>query len=419
MNRVGTTATVYESEPEILATLGGLVRSCVDLDHAVPSLIRVATSVMQSDASFVILSKANESNSDFYFDSASETGQSLGALLAELKERLGRWIDKSRPSVVRDVTDDPCYSKRADELVGFPVRSLASTPLRIGGQTLGMMGVLSAKVGTFEERDLERLGAVAGALAWVIYNAESMGQIRALYEKLTEVNRLKGEFLATVVHELRTPVNIVIGNLDLLLGGFLGELNSRQIASLKTAMRNSGDALNLVSSLLDLSRLEAGQLVIRVEEFLLDDVWNELEFLFRIGLSGKDIRLTWESKGPLPSLKTDKVKIKGILSNIVFNAIKFTDRGEIQVCATPMRGGEAVELEVRDTGVGIPPEFLPSIFEPFRQVETSLTRSQGGAGLGLSIAKKLTDLLHGRIEVESEVGQGSVFRITLPARYAA
>ena len=158
--------------------------------------------------------------------------------------------------------------------------------------------------------------------------------------------------------------------------------------------------------------------MVSVEEFQLEDLWKELEPMFRIGLSGKKIGLTWEVKVPLPPLRTDKIKVKGILSNIVFNAIKFTDQGKIHVCASLVQG-DAVEIEIKDTGVGIRPELIPVIFEPFRQAESTVGRSQGGAGLGLSIAKKLIDLLHGRVEVESDEGQGSTFRIALPIQHAA
>ena len=156
-----------------------------------------------------------------------------------------------------------------------------------------------------------------------------------------------------------------------------------------------------------------------MEEFSLEDVWKELEMLFRTGLSGKEVALCWQVKTPLPGLKTDKIKIKEILSNIVFNAVKFTDRGMIEVSVSSVEGGEQIEIEVKDTGVGIPEDFLPFIFEPFRQAEGSFTRSHGGVGLGLSIAKRLLNLLHGRVEVESEVGKGSTFRITIPAKYSA
>jgi signal transduction histidine kinase len=199
----------------------------------------------------------------------------------------------------------------------------------------------------------------------------------------------------------------------------LGELSDRQRKSVETALRNSVEALNLVGGLLDLSRIEAGQSLVRVEEFRIEDVWAELEMLFRIGLSGKEVGLSWEIGPPVPALKTDRIKVKEILSNVVFNAVKYTDRGKIQVSAAPAGSGEAVEIKVADTGVGIPQDFLPFIFEPFRQENRSSIKSRGGIGLGLAISKRLLNLLQGRIEVESEVGRGTTFRITIPARYSA
>jgi len=323
------------------------------------------------------------------------------------------------PMVVSDVTREHHFSQRVDQATGFKTRSIACVPLRVRDELKGVIEVVSKRVGSFSDKDLDMLTAIAGPVAIMIDHARLINEVKSLHDKLEKAGRIKAEFLATMTHELRTPINIIIGNLDILLGGFLGELNNRQKESLKTAMRNSGEALNLVTSLLDLSRIEAGQVVVRVEEFSLEDVWKELEMLFRTGLSGKEVALCWQVKTPLPGLKTDKIKIKEILSNIVLNAVKFTDRGTIEVSVSSVEGGEQIEIEVKDTGVGIPEDFLPFIFEPFRQAEGSFTRSHGGVGLGLSIAKRLLNLLHGRVEVESEVGKGSTFRITIPAKYSA
>jgi signal transduction histidine kinase len=349
-----------------------------------------------------------------------EEAEQAGGVFRDNLEKIFRCLAETEHEwVVSDITREPRLSQRVHQLGDFRLRSLACAPLRVRKEFRGVIGVMSAGIGKFDDRDLETLTRVAPQLAMMIDNARLIHEIKPLCNRLAEMNRQRTEFLATVIHELRTPVSIVIGDLDVLLGGFLGELNSRQIASLQTALRNSWETLNLISSLLDLSRIQAGQLVVRAEEFRLEDLWNEVEMMFRIGLSGKEIDLTWEMKSPLPPLMTDKIKVKGILSNIVFNAIKFTDRGRIQVCASLVDEGNAVEIKIQDTGVGIPSELIPVIFEPFLQAEASVARSQGGAGLGLNIAKKLVDLLHGRIEVESNPGEGSTFRITIPAKYSS
>ena len=408
-----------ESEVQLLAALSELMGTSMAFEEVIAAAMRFTSAMMGADGSSLLLVNRKEGGLSFYIALGEKAGQLKSMTLARGEGIAGLVAESGIPVVVSDVRREARFSKRVDQVTGFKTGSIACVPLRIRDELKGVIEVVSKRVGTFSDKDLDMLTAIAGPVAVMIENARLIDEVKGLHEKLEKAGRVKAEFLATMTHELRTPINIVIGNLDILLGGFLGEVNDRQKDSLKTALRNSGEALNLIGSLLDLSRIEAGQVVIRVEEFRLEDIWKELELLFRIGLSGKQVDLAWEAREPLPLLKTDKIKVKEILSNVVFNAVKFTDRGRIRVCASPVRGGEEVELVVEDTGVGIPKEFLPFIFEPFRQAEGALTKSHGGVGLGLSIAKRLVNLLHGRIEVESEVGKGSTFRIALPAKYAA
>jgi len=408
-----------ESEVQILATLGELMGSSMPFREVITMAMRFTSAMMGADGSSLLLLDRKDGNLSFYIVLGEKAEQLRNITLAQGEGIAGYVAATGVPMVVSDVDREHHFSQRVDQATGFKTRSIACVPLRVRDELKGVIEVVSKRVGSFSDKDLDMLTAIAGPVAIMIDHARLIDEVKSLHEKLEKAGRVKAEFLATMTHELRTPINIIIGNLDILLGGFLGELNNRQKESLKTAMRNSGEALNLVTSLLDLSRIEAGQVIVRVEEFSLEDVWKELEMLFRTGLSGKEVELCWQVKTPLPGLKTDKIKIKEILSNIVLNAVKFTDRGTIEVSVSSVEGGEQIEIEVKDTGVGIPEDFLPFIFEPFRQAEGSFTRSHGGVGLGLSIAKRLLNLLHGRVEVESEVGKGSTFRITIPAKYSA
>lgn len=408
-----------ENEIQILAALSELMGTSMPFEEVIATAMRFTSAMMRADGSSLLLVNRKEGTLSFYIALGEKTEQLKNITLAQGEGIAGFVAETGVPMVVADVSRERRFSQRVDQTTGFKTRSIACVPLRVRDKLKGVIEVVSKGVGTFSDKELDMLTAIAGPIAIMIDNARLIDEVRSLHDKLEKAGRVKAEFLATMTHELRTPINIVIGNLDLMLGGYLGELSDRQRESLKTALRNSGEALNLIGSLLDLSRIEAGQFVIRVEEFRLEDIWTELELLFRIGLSGKEVELTWEVKAPIPPLKTDKIKVKEIISNIVFNAVKFTDRGRIQVVVSPLGGGDEVEMVVEDTGIGIPKDFLPFIFEPFRQAEESITRSHGGVGLGLSIAKRLLNLLHGRVEVESEVGKGSTFRIVIPTRYSA
>ena len=407
-----------ESEVQILATLGELMGSSMPFREVITMAMRFTSAMMGADGSSLLLLDRKDGNLSFYIVLGEKAEQLRNLTLAQGEGSAGYVAATGVPMVVSDVTREHHFSQRVDQATGFKTRSIACVPLRVRDELKGVIEVVSKRVGSFSDKDLDMLTAIAGPVAIMIDHARLIDDLKSLHEKLEKAGRVKAEFLATMTHELRTPINVVIGNLDILLGGFLGELNTRQKESLKTALRNSGEALNLVTSLLNLSRIEAGQVVVRVEEFSLEDIWKELEMLFRTGLSGKEVELCWRAKTPVPRLKTDKIKIKEILSNIVLNAVKFTDRGAIEVSVSSVEGGEQIEIEVRDTGVGIPEDFLPLIFEPFRQAEGSFSRSHGGVGLGLSIARRLLNLLHGRVEVESEVGKGSTFRITIPVKYS-
>ena len=408
-----------ESEVQILATLGELMGSSMPFREVITMAMRFTSAMMGADGSSLLLLDRKDGKLSFYIVLGEKAEQLKNITLTHGEGIAGYVAETGVPIVVADVNRERRFSKRVDQTTGFKTRSIACVPLRVRDELKGVIEVVSKRVGSFGDKDLDMLTAIAGPVAIMIDHAQLIDEVKSLHEKLEKAGRVKAEFLATMTHELRTPINVVIGNLDILLGGFLGELNTRQKESLKTALRNSGEALNLVTSLLDLSRIEAGQVVVRVEEFSLEDVWKELEILFRTGLSGKEVELRWQVKTPLPRLKTDKIKIKEILGNIVLNAVKFTDRGAIEVSVSSVEGGEQIEIEVRDTGVGIPEDFLPLIFEPFRQAEGSFSRSHGGVGLGLSIARRLLNLLHGQVEVDSEVGKGSTFRITIPAKYSA
>jgi signal transduction histidine kinase len=408
-----------ESEVRILAAIREHLRATLTLDEVVEGALRVGAGAVQADASSLVLRESEGAYRKFCFVAAEGAQRVEQIHLSPGEGLVGYVIATGVPVEVPDLALDTRFTERVDAICGIRAGALACVPLRVGEESLGVLEVAKKDAGSLSDTGFAALLSIAGPLAIMVAHARVLSEIKGLHEKLELANRAKAQFLATTSHELRTPMNIIIGNLDLLLDGFLGEMSSRQKESLRTALRNSGEALNLITSLLDLSRIEAGQVVIRVEEFRLDEVWKELELLFRIGLSGKEVELVWAPEEGLPSLKTDKVKVKEILSNIIFNAVKYTYQGKIEVTAAPMGGGSTVQIEVADTGVGIPSEYLSLIFEPFRQVEGVSVGAQGGVGLGLSIARRLLELLHGQIEIESEVGKGSTFRITLPTSYSA
>ena len=233
-------------------------------------------------------------------------------------------------------------------------------------------------------------------------------------EELERANRLKYDFVATMSHELRTPLNVIMGYGDLLVEGEFGPLAGEQTEILRRIDTSARQLLELINATLDLSRLDAGKLVLQRTEVSVADVLDTLDAETHELQQKPGVSVTWHVAPRLPSLYTDPLKLKVVLKNLVANAVKFTDHGDVGIRAARRAGG--VEIAVSDTGIGIPPDVQAIIFEPFRQAESSMTRRYGGVGLGLYIARRLTDLLGGTITVESAVGHGSTFRVRLPGK---
>jgi two-component system, NarL family, sensor histidine kinase BarA len=229
----------------------------------------------------------------------------------------------------------------------------------------------------------------------------------ALYES----NRLKGEFLATMSHELRTPLNSILGFSEVLLSSnHLNDKQKRWVGNIQT----SGERLlNLINDILDLAKIEAGKMQLRVVEFSIYDVCEAMMNMFRPLAEKKNIELRPQLAPGVPVLRQDVAKLQQILSNLLSNAIKFTPEGgrvQLRADAEP----QTLVLTVSDTGVGIAPEDQELVFEKFRQSGNPLTREHAGTGLGLSIVRELSKLLGGEVTLQSELGRGSTFTVRLP-----
>ena len=231
--------------------------------------------------------------------------------------------------------------------------------------------------------------------------------------KLIEVLQLKSQFLATISHELRTPMNAIIGFSQLLLRPKCGIISQQQKDMVERILNNGKNLLMLVNEILDFSKLQAGKFDLKPEIFDLSNLVNATVAKIRSLAEAKKLSLEVEIDLKNPILYNDSIRIQQILNNLLSNAIKFTENGSIQVQIEEI-GQNRIKLEVADTGIGIAADNIKYIFEPLRQLDQSITRKFGGTGLGLPIVKALVDMMNGNIVVESELGKGSVFRIELP-----
>jgi CheY-like chemotaxis protein/CHASE3 domain sensor protein len=232
--------------------------------------------------------------------------------------------------------------------------------------------------------------------------------------RLEQSSRYKSEFLANMSHELRTPLNSSLILAKLLQQNRTGNLTEEQVRYAETIHASNSDLLVLINDILDLSKVEAGQVTVELETVSIDATLQALEELFRPMASAKHLRLAFDrSPGTPDTFITDGQRVTQILRNLLSNAVKFTERGEVALSVAPAEG-DMLRIDVRDSGIGIAADKLEMIFEAFQQADGSTSRQYGGSGLGLSISREFSRLLGGRITVASEVGKGSVFTLWLP-----
>jgi signal transduction histidine kinase len=269
--------------------------------------------------------------------------------------------------------------------------------------------------GDFSQRvavaNRDELGTLAGGVNRM---TDELGR---LYEQLETASRHKSEFLANMSHELRTPLNAILGYTELLLDGIYGPLEEKQRGVLQRLEANGKHLLGLINDVLDLSKIEAGQMALSVEDYSLTSMVNTVLAATESLAKAKGLELTAAVADGLPHGLGDERRLTQVLLNVVGNAIKFTDRGSVHIEAGAADG--RFDIAVTDTGPGIAPEDQERIFAAFQQVNNTSTRTQGGTGLGLAITSRILDMHGGSIAVESVLGQGSTFRIALPVRAAA
>jgi PAS domain S-box-containing protein len=231
-----------------------------------------------------------------------------------------------------------------------------------------------------------------------------------------EASRIKSDFVSNVSHELRTPLNAIIGYSTLLRDELYGALGEEQKQPVHGVLRNAKDLLNLINDLLDLSKIESGKMSVDLDKIDLAALLKEIVFGMQPLIDNKSLSVEHRMT-PLSPIESDTNKLRQILVNLISNAIKFTEKGQITIIATDQPEEKGIEIAVQDTGIGISPDELPKIFEAFHQADTTSTRKFGGTGLGLAIVKELVRLLNGRIGVESVPGEGTTFTLFLPYRW--
>ncbi|MCA9970739.1 MAG: GAF domain-containing protein [Anaerolineales bacterium] len=296
-------------------------------------------------------------------------------------------------------------------------QSEAVFPMIVGDELIGVLSLQSEIEDRFGPDDVEIFGILAEQIAIAVKNAQLYETERQLAEELRTADRVKSQFLASMSHELRTPLNAIMNFTEMVTLEMMGPLNAEQKGLLSQSLTSSQHLLNLINDVLDISKIQAGRLALFVEDNV--DLHAELETVLgmvRPLLNDKPVRLIEDVDDNLPRIAGDRRRIRQILLNLLTNAAKFTDAGCVTLSVK--HRGDRVLFAVADTGPGIPAEMQTYIFEPFVQTKDGIKHAEG-TGLGLPITRSLVEAHEGQLWLESEVGEGTVFYVTLPVRQTA
>ena len=328
---------------------------------------------------------------------------------------VGQTAARGEPVVVHDVRNSPIH--RPNPLLPETLAE-AGLPLRVGDRVIGVLDVQSTRTFAFTPEDVQVLQLLADQLAVAVENARAYELARRALQDMRRADELKSKFLASMSHELRTPLNSIIGFSRVILKGIDGPITDLQRQDLEAIFNAGQHLLGLINDILDLSKIEAGKMELTFAEVDVAKVVRDVLVTIQALIKDKPVRLEADVEPDLPPLRVDPKRFRQILLNLLSNAAKFTKEGYIRVRAyrevDPLTSYAEVVIAVEDTGPGIPPEHMERLFQPFFQIDSSLTREVGGTGLGLAITRNLVDLHGGRIWVTSEVGKGSTFYVAFP-----
>ncbi len=314
------------------------------------------------------------------------------------------------------VNDYSRWQDRAAHFDGMQFGAMVGVPLLSKQEELiGVLNVVSERgERTFDESDERLLALFAGQASIVMETARLYTDLKVANERLAVVSTLKSEFLANMSHELRTPLNSIIGYSEVLLQGTYGELSDKQAGALGKVQRNARNLLQLINDVLDMSKIEAGRFELNDQVFSPSELVEITLSMVETEAQQKGVVVSSEIDPLLPrQLIGDRQRLQQVLLNLVANAVKFTDAGSVTVKVRPV--GELWAMTIVDTGIGLEESDYQTIFDEFRQVDSSTTRQHGGTGLGLAITRRLVNMMGGTVGVWSDgLGQGSTFTVTLP-----
>jgi signal transduction histidine kinase/CHASE3 domain sensor protein len=402
------------SELRALGEVSRAVNSTLDLRTVLKSIAAHAAALAEADAG--VFCAYEEGAQIFRIEATHELEPDVVEALMRRPVRLGEGAVGAaglrRAAVqIPDVDQEASYPLY--DLIRKPgYRALLAVPLLREDSLVGGLVLCRKTPGAFAPETIDLVQTLANQSVLAIENAELFEELERKGQELAAASRHKSEFLANMSHELRTPMNAILGFTELIQDRVYGEVPAKVTAMLERIQANGRHLLGLINDVLDLSKIEAGQLKLETADYALRDVVQTIQATTESLAAEKKLGLRIELPDVLPPARGDERRIAQVLLNLVGNAIKFTEAGEVTISVAV--DDTTFEIAVTDTGPGIPADEQQKIFEEFHQVDSSSTRKKGGTGLGLAISKRIVELHGGRIWVESEPGRGSSFRFVIP-----
>jgi signal transduction histidine kinase/HAMP domain-containing protein len=401
-------------ELKALAETGQAVSGTLDLTQVLDLVASRAMVLGQADACGLF--RYDRTNRAFVLWRASGLDQAFSERIRpirilEVETVMGNAILQHVPIAVSDIMELPNWPLR-DAAVEAGIRSVLVVPLVRAERVFGTLVLMRREEAEFSRRTVDLMQTFANQSVLAIQNARLFREIEDKSRQLEVASQHKSQFLANMSHELRTPLNAVLGYTEMLLDGVYGTVTGEAHEILEYIQANGQHLLALINDVLDLSKIEAGQLKLVPDDYAVQSVVEAVVSVAQPLAQAKGLDLQVDVAEDLPLGRGDERRLTQVLLNLVGNAIKFTDAGSVTIAATAV--GDLLELAVTDTGAGIAPADQERIFDAFQQVDNSSTRQKGGTGLGLAISRRIIQMHGGTISVESVPGQGSTFRIRIP-----
>ena len=417
LNELRDRTTQLGRSVEELRALGQVsqaVNSTLDLKTVLGTIVAKAVQLSGTEAGTIY--EFDEYQRDLLFRSTYGMDDSVIAALKDhhigiSEPTIDQAVRSHAPVQISDIREIPMTPAR-DIASRAGYRALLVVPLLARDHVVGVLVVRRKAPGAFPQDTVDLLKTFAAQSVLAIQNAHLFTEIDEKSRQVEIASQHKSQFLANMSHELRTPLNAILGYTELILDNIYGETPDKMREVLDRLHANGKHLLGLINDVLDLSKIEAGELTLDLADYSLKEVVQTVSTAVESLATGKKLALTIDVAPNLPRGHGDERRLVQVLLNLVGNAIKFTDKGEVAIKATVVDGSFTVA--VRDTGPGVAPSDRDKIFGEFQQADNAATKRKGGTGLGLSIAKRIIGMHGGRIWVESDVGKGSTFAFTIP-----